>query len=219
MTSGVRRSGHLARYLAALRQQRGLRPAQLATALGASNACKVGSLIRAFELGETISDHWLKKLIAELQPDPTELSRCLELDHYEVLEQLESDRQAWETWADERIDPYLSIRYSPGAGVVRRVPRAFCTPIETVEDIEWARQRAEEWAGDQLKHCLHKGVLTWSRRERTWFDVHGLNPRRGFVTFEDHTTAARMQLAVSRQKLLLGCAGKQNSDGYEQNQV
>jgi hypothetical protein len=89
MSSCVHRSSHLSRHLAALRQQRDLKPGQLAARLGASNLSKVGSMIRAFELGDPISDHWLEKLIAELQPDPAELRRCLELDQAEALEQLE----------------------------------------------------------------------------------------------------------------------------------
>ena len=59
MSSTVRRSSHLSRHLQLLRQRRGLRPGQLAVALGASNPSKVGSLIRCFELGEPLSDHWL----------------------------------------------------------------------------------------------------------------------------------------------------------------
>ena len=208
MSSGVHRSSHLSRHLAALRQQRDLKPGQLAARLGASNLSKVGSLIRAFELGEPISDHWLQKLIAELQPDPAELRRCLELDQAEALERLERERYAWEAWAEEPIDPYLSIRYSPGAGLVHKVPRAFCTPRETAEDREWARQRAEDWAADQLKRCPHKGILTWSRRERTWFDEHGLNPRRGSVTFESRTTGAWMQVSGGQQRFLLGSGGE-----------
>ena len=202
-SSGVRRSSHLSRLLSSLRQLRDLRPAQLAARLGASNLSKVGSLIRAFELGEPITDHWLEKLIAELQPDPEELRRCLELDQTEALEQLERERIAWEEWADEPIDPYLSIRYSPGAGLVKKVPSAFCTPRET-EKREWARQRAEDWAADQLKRCRHKGILTWSRRELTRFDEYGLNPRRGTVTFAERTPDAWMQVSGSRLLLLLG---------------
>ena len=57
MAITVHRSSHLSRYLTALRLQRGLRPGQLATRLGASTVCKVASLIRAFELGEPISNH------------------------------------------------------------------------------------------------------------------------------------------------------------------
>ncbi|MFM8259962.1 MAG: hypothetical protein ACKN83_09095 [Vulcanococcus sp.] len=122
MSSHVRLSSHLSRHLAVLRLQRGLRPGQLAACLGASNVSKVGSLIRAFELGESISDHWLQKLVAQLQPDPTELRRCLELDQGEAAEQQEQQRLAWKGWADERIEPFLSVRYSPGAGLVRKVP-------------------------------------------------------------------------------------------------
>jgi hypothetical protein len=200
---GVRRNSHLSRHLTALRQQRGLRPAELAARLGASNLSKVGSLIRAFELGEPISDHWLMQLIAELQPDPTELRRCLELDQAEAQEQLERERVAWEAWADEPIDPYLSIRYSPGAGLVHQVPRAFCTPREMAEDQAWARQRAEEWATDQLKRCPHKGILVWSRRESTQYDGHGLNPLRSSKTFTRQTIDDWMQLSGSQQQLLL----------------
>ena len=206
-SSGVRRSSHISRLLASLRQQRDLRPAQLAARLGASNLSKVGSLIRSFELGEPITDHWLEKLIAELQPNPEELRRCLELDQAEALEQLERERIAWEEWADEPIDPYLSIRYSPGAGLVKKVPSAFCTPRET-EKREWARQRAEDWAADQLKRCRHKGILTWSRRELTRFDEYGLNPRRGTVTFEGRCTGAWMQVRGSQQRFLLGSGGE-----------
>ena len=180
MSSGVRSSSHLSRHLAALRQQRDLRPSQLAARLGASNLSKVGSLIRAFELGELISDHWLEKLIAELQPDPAELRRCLELDQAEAAEQLERDRLVWEAWADEPIEPFLSIRYSLGAGLVRNVPRAFCN----------SREQAEGWAADELKRCPFKGILTWTRRQRTRYDERGLNPRRLLVTFEGSSTDA-----------------------------
>ena len=190
MSSGVRSSSNLSRYLAALRQHRDLRPSQLAARLGASNLSKVGSMIRAFELGDPISDHWLEKLIAELQPDPAELRRCLELDKAEAAEQLERDRLVWEAWADEPIEPFLSIRYSLGAGLLRKVPRAFCN----------SREQAEGWAADELKRCPHKGTLTWSRRERTFFDVHGLNPRRGLSTFEGRTLNAWMQVSGSQQR-------------------
>jgi hypothetical protein len=212
MSSGVRRSSHLSRHLSALRQQRDLRPAQLAARLGASNLAKVGSLIRGFELGEPISDHWLEKLIAELRPDPAELHRCLELDQADALEQLERERVAWEAWADEPINPYLSIRYSPGAGHVRQVPKAFWTPRDTAEDREWARQRAEDWAAGELKLCPHKGILTWSRRERTFFDERGLNPRRCSVTFDGCTTGVWMQVGSRQQRFLQGCGREYSFD-------
>jgi hypothetical protein len=80
MSSGVRRSSHLSRLLESLRLQRGLKPGQLAVRLCARNISKVGSMIRAFELGEPMSDHWLQKLINELQPDQADLQHCLELD-------------------------------------------------------------------------------------------------------------------------------------------
>jgi hypothetical protein len=181
MSSGVRSSSNLSRYLAALRQHRDLRPSQLAARLGASNLSKVGSMIRAFELGDPISDHWL------------------ELDKAEAAEQLERDRLVWEAWADEPIEPFLSIRYSLGAGLVRKVPRAFCN----------SREQAEGWAADELKRCPHKGTLTWSRRERIKYDECGLNPRRQQVTFEGSSTETSMQLSGSQQKFLLSITVEQ----------
>lgn len=207
MSSTVRRSSHLSRLLAALRQQRDLRPWQLAARLGASNVSKVGSLIRAFELGEPLSDHWLQKLIADLQPDPTELRYCLELDHAEAAEKREREHIAWEVWADEPIEPFLTIRYMPAVYGVREVPKAFCTPRDSAEDREWAWQRAEDWAAAELKRFRAKGFLSWSRRERTWFDERGLNPRRRAVTFEDLHTGAWMQLSGSQQRFQLGADG------------
>ena len=208
MSFDVHRSSHLSRHLAALRQQRDLRPAHLAARLGASNLSKVGSLIRAFELGEPISDHWLEKLIAELQPDPAELRRCLELDQAEALEQLERERIAWEAWADEPIEPFLTIRYIPGVYGVKEVPKAFCTPRESAEDREWARERAENWAAAELRRFRAKGFLSWSRRERTWFDQFGVNPERRQVTFESRNTGAWMQVSGSQQRFLLGSGGE-----------
>ena len=197
-SSGVRRSSHLSRYLTALRLQRGLRPGQLAARLGASNVSKVGSLIRAFELGELITDHWLEKLIAELQPDPAEQRRCLELDQAEAAAQLERERLAWEAWADEPIEPYVTIRYMAGVYGARDVPRAFCN----------SREQAEGWAADELKRFRAKGFLNWTRRERTWYDQRGVNPSRQDVTFADRGTGAWMQLSGSQQKFLLGSSGE-----------
>jgi len=208
MSTTVRRSTHLSRHLQSLREQRGLRPGQLAVALGASNPSKVGSLIRSFELGDPLSDHWLQALVEELQPDPNDLRRCLRLDQEEGQRQLEQERLAWEAWADEPIDPFLTIRYIPAVYGVREVPRAFCTPRDTAEDNAWARDRAEDWAAAELKRFRAKGFLSWTRRQRTWFDEGGLNPQRRAVTFEDRHTGAWMQVSRSQRRFLLAEDGE-----------
>jgi len=214
MSSTIRRSTYLSRHLQLLREKRSLRPGQLAVALGASNPSKVGSLIRCFELGEPISDHWLQALIAALQPDPDDLRHCLALDQEEAQRQLEVDRQAWEAWADEPIEPYLSIRYSPGAGLVRKVPKAFCSPRETEENKAWARQRAEDWATDQLRRCPHKAILIWSRRESTSFEPHGLNPCRRINGFNSRSSGAWMQVSGSQRKFLLDFSNNVVTRGF-----
>ena len=207
MSTTVRRSTHLSRHIQFLREQRGLRPGQLAIALGASNPSKVGSLIRSFELGDPFSDYWLRALIAELQPDPDDLRRCLKLDQEEAERQRELDRLAWEAWADEPIDPFLTIRYIPAVYGIREVPKAFCTPRVTGENVSWARAHAEEWAAAELKRFGAKGFLSWSRRDRTWFEKRGLNPQRRAVTFEERKTGAWMQLSGSQRRFLLSNSG------------
>ena len=208
MSTTVRRSTNLSRHLQFLREQRGLQPGQLAVALGASNPSKVGSLIRSFELGDHLSDHWLQALVDELQPDPSDLRRCLRKDQEEAQRQLEQERLAWEAWAEEPIDPFLTIRYITAVYGVREVPRALCTPRDTAEDNAWARDRAEDWAAAELKRCRAKGFLSWTRRQRTWFDEGGLNPQRRALTFEDRHTGAWMQVTGSQRRFLLGSAGE-----------
>jgi len=164
-------------------------------------------LISGFELGEPLSDYWLQAVMAVLQPDPDDLRRCLALDQEEAQRQLELDRLAWEAWADEPIEPFLTIRYIPAVYGVREVPKAFCTPRDTAEDNAWALDRAEDWAAAELKRFRAKGFLSWTRRQRTWFDEGGLNPRRRPVTFEGRMSGAWMQVSGSQRRFLLGSGG------------
>ena len=197
MSTFVRNSSNVSRFFAALRQERDLRPGQLAALLGASNTSKVGSLIRSFELGEPLSDHWLKKLKTELKPDPAELQQCIQLDQAVAIAQLELERIAWEAWADEPIEPFTTIRYMPAVYGAREVNKGFCNN----------REEAELWASRELKQFRAKGFLNWTRREQTWYDQHGLNPRRRTVTFEGRTSGAWMQLSGFQQKFLLDADG------------
>ena len=73
---------------------------------------------------------------------------------------------------------------------------------------------AEWWAVGELQRFGCKGFLQWSRRERTWYDRGGLNPRRQIVTFEDRSTGAWMQLGGSQRKFLLGPGGEVITQGY-----
>jgi hypothetical protein len=173
MTTITRRSTHLSRYFAALRQQRGLRPGQLAALLAAPDPARTGGLIRSFELGGAISEVWLERLSRALQADPAELARCRQLDQQESDRVREQQRQQWQCWADELIAPVLIVRYIPGVCGQRPVPQAFCN----------SREQAESWCVDELRRCRAKGVLQWSRRQRTWFEQYGLSPRRQEVEF------------------------------------
>ena len=107
-------------------------------------------------------------------------------------------RQAWEACANEPIDPFLTIRCMPAVIGAREVPRAFCN----------SREEAENWASRELKYFAAKGYLNGSRRERTWYDLFGVKPRRDMVTFEKRGQGAWMQLGGSQRKFLLGAAGE-----------
>lgn len=172
-SSITRRSTHLSRYFAALRQARGLRPGQLAALLGLSDPARTGQVIRSFELSGVISEPWLERLTCALQPDPAELERCRQRDERDAEQEREQRRLQWEAWADQPIQPVLTVRYVPGVCGERPVPRAFCN----------SREQAESWCIDELRRCRAKGVLIWSRRQRTWYDQYGLSPRRQVVAF------------------------------------
>jgi hypothetical protein len=152
----TRRSSHLSRYFAALRQERGLRPGQLAALLGASDPARAGHVIRSFELSGAISTPWLERLSGSLQPDLAELERCRQLDQRDAEREEMEQRQQWELWADQPIQPVLTVRYVPGVCGQRPVPRAFCN----------SREQAEGWCIDELRRCRAKGVLIWSRRRQ-----------------------------------------------------
>ena len=142
-----------------------------------------------------------------MQLDPSDLRRCLRKDQEEAQQPLEQERLAWEAWAEGPSDPFLTIRYMPAVYGVREVPRAFCTPRDTAEDNAWAWDCAEEWAAAELKRFRAKGFLSWTRRQRTWFDEGGLNPQRRAVTFEDRHTGAWMQISGSQRRFLLSQTG------------
>ena len=193
MTYHKYRGTNVSRYFAQLRKQRGIQPGQLAQLLHASNVSKIGSLIRQFELYGEINSYWLEKLIHELRPDPDSLQHCIELDHADYIKEVQAQKQAWECWADHSIDPYLTVRYIPAVYGVREVPSAFVS----------TRKIAEAWAIDELKRFGAKGFLNWTRRDQTFFDKGGSNPRRIQATFEEPPAIAWMKVAGSATKLLL----------------
>jgi len=165
-TSTTRRSSHLSRHFENLRIQRGLRPGQLAALLGATNCEKVGSLIRRFEQGGPITDHWLEKLIDVLKPDPDVLRRCLELDQEHSKLQHEVQSPTWEQRADQRAVPTLSIRFMPGVGRIIQVPDAHLA----------SRELAESWAASQMKSFRGlRGVLHWEGSDSTVFSPNTLS--------------------------------------------
>jgi hypothetical protein len=188
---------HVSRYFARLRLAHGLRPGQLAAALGASNISKVGSLIRQFELYGEISPHWLDRLSDFLHPDRDELQQQLDLDRQEEERLREKHRRAWEEWADQPVHPYLTIRYMPAIYGCREVPKGFCNN----------REQAEGWAEDELKRFGARGFLNWTRREQTTYQKGGSNPRRHTASYTEPPATASMQALGRSTRFLLSSSG------------
>jgi hypothetical protein len=115
--------------------------------------------MRSFELSGAISAPWLE--------------RCRQLDQRDAERHEAQQRRQWELWADQPIEPVLTVRYIPGVCGQRPVPQAFCN----------SREQAESWCIDELRRCRAKGVLIWSRRQRTWYEQYGASPRRQVVEF------------------------------------
>jgi hypothetical protein len=78
--------------------------------------------------------------------------------------------------------------------------------------------RAEEWAATELKRFRAKGFLSWTRRQRTWFEQGGLKPQRRPVTFEGRKSGAWIQLSGSQRRFLLAPDGESitQSHGLDQ---
>ncbi|QVL53417.1 MAG: hypothetical protein KFB97_03220 [Cyanobium sp. M30B3] len=116
---------------------------------------------------------WLLSSAPAIQPDPEELERCRQLDQRVAEREAAQQRQQWELWADQPIEPVFTVRYIPGVCGQRPVPRAFCN----------SREQAESWCIDELRCCHAKGVLIGSRLQRTWYEKYGANPRRQEIRF------------------------------------
>ena len=147
MTINQSRGTYVSRYLANLRVDRKLKPGQLASIMQASNISKIGSLIRQFELTGEISQYWFKKLIKALNPPKDALQKCIKQDQEAHRKEIEEQKKKWNQWADNPIDPYLTIRYIPAVYVTKSIPTSFTS---TREDAEW-------WCSNELKKFGAKG--------------------------------------------------------------
>ena len=185
MKINQKKGTHVSRYFESLRINQGLKPSQLASALGVRNISKIGSLIRQFELTGEISFYWFQKLINLLNPEKDELQRCIKLDQNAQLTEFNK-------WAGKTIDPYLIIRYMPAFYATKEVPNEFTS----------SRKEAEEWCSKELRSYRAKGYLTWTRIDQTFFENGGLNPRRFKASFEEPPYSAWMKVSGSSKKFI-----------------
>jgi len=182
----------VSRYLSHLRVDRKLKPGQLASIMQASNISKIGSLIRQFELTGEISQYWFKKLIKALNPPKDASQKCIKQDQEAHRKEIEEQKKKWNQWADNPIDPYLTIRYIPAVYVTKSIPTSFTF---TREDAEW-------WCSNELKKIGAKGFLNWTRREQTFFEKGGSNLWRFSATFEEPPVSAWMKVSGSSEKFI-----------------
>ncbi len=185
MKINQKKGTHVSRYFESLRIKQGFKPSQLASSLGASNISKIGSLVRQFELTGEISFYWFQKLINLLNPDKDELQRCIKLDQNVQLTEFNE-------WANQTIDPYLTIRYMPAVYATKEVPMVFKS----------SRIEAEEWCSKELRSYGAKGYLTWTRIDQTFFERGGLNPRRFKASFEEPPSYSWMKVSGSSKKFI-----------------
>ena len=111
---------------------------------------------------QPLSEYWFQALLYYLQADPADLPHCLLLDQADADQQLELDRKAWEAWADEPIEPFLTIRYMPAIYWVREVTAAFRNPRVTAEGNAWALSRAEGLVSTEQMRFRAIPVKTYS---------------------------------------------------------
>ena len=185
MKINQKKGTYVSRYLEHLRLNQDLKPSQLASLLGASNISKIGSLIRQFELTGDISFYWFQRIITFLNPEKDELQKLIKLDQNSKVAEFNK-------WADEVIEPYLTIRYLPGFYGTKEVPKAFTS----------SRKDAEEWCSKELKGLRAKGYLNWTRKDQTVFEKGGLNPRQFEASFEQPPYAAWMKVSGSPKKFI-----------------
>ncbi len=192
MTIYQRKGTHVSRYIESLRTKRGLKPSQLAFILQAKNISKIASLIRQFELTGDISSFWFEKLIIELNPEKDELQRCIEQDQKDHILEIKIQKIKWNEWADEPINPFLTIRYLPAFYGTKEVPK----------ELSHSRKESEEWCSKELQRLRVRGFLNWTRKNQTLFQKGGLNPRRIKVIFEETPSFSWMKLSATAKKFI-----------------
>jgi|LSQX01.2.fsa_nt_gb transcriptional regulator with XRE-family HTH domain len=147
---------HVADQFRSVRLSRGVSLSQLARQVGYRNVSKGCRRIGTFEQTGQVTDDLLMKL-----------ANALGIDAATVEELKERDRQEWERWAAEPIEPFMVIRVFSAAYCRRHLP-------DEINDLE----QAEAWAAGVARQ-LHKRIcLVWNRREMTYLDCKGQVEKR-----------------------------------------
>lgn len=143
---------HLSRHFKQRRLAKGLSLSQIARLCGYRNICKACNKIVRFEREGEIEGGLFRKLAFLLAIDENTITRLAAEDRTEYLSN-------WNRWADEPIEPYLTIRAIPGVIFAQGIPPELQT------------QEAMERYAAEIAQRHHKMVwLIMSRRLRILFD-------------------------------------------------
>ena len=189
----LRKSSNLSNYFKELRVKRDLSPGGLASLISRNNISKVGNIIRTFEISGEINSHWFELLVDELKPNPILMEQKIKAD-------IEDERNSWNEYVSKPIDPFLTIRYTPGFYGTKEIPFCFLN----------SRNDAEDWAATELHKFRANGFLDWSREEQTIFDKGGSNPRRIKIGYQQTKCSAWMKVSGSSKRFLLNEDGSIN---------
>lgn len=142
---------HLSNLFRRRREERGLRPGQLARLLGYRNVSKGANRLQSFEAGGKARPDLLGNLAEALGIGPEEIQRAI----------AEDDRD-WRAWADEPIRPYVVVR------ILACVYQQVQLPDDALESEE-----AEAFAARLARERRMRSWLVLSRRASIQFDEAG----------------------------------------------
>lgn len=145
----------LSLHFESVRLRLGLAPGEVARRAGWQDPAVGGSRLKEFERDGLASDAAIARW-AQALDIPVSTIEALEGDERKRA------RAEWEAWANEPIEPQLSIR--PFAGLWLRRP----LPAELR-----ARPEIERWVRDESEYRSLLRCVQWTRRTATYFRADG----------------------------------------------
>jgi transcriptional regulator with XRE-family HTH domain len=173
-------STHLSRFFRQRREARKLSFGEVARQLGYKNVAKGANKIIKFERDGNIRPDLFRRLAQVLEVSEEDIRRCLQ-----------ADREEWERWADEPIEPHLVARIIPAVYSTKRIP----------VELQSSREAMEKFASAFAKERKWRTWLVLSKRTRVWFDEKG---ERTGVTEDSFSGSFGPFMRLGGKKFVLG---------------